>query len=72
MSISFCLEDSIADNAINDAEDNLKLMLKNIRSARKKDLPLIFIRIRSPEHMEHIHTLLAEAEIGRASCRERG
>ena len=62
MSISFCLEDSIADNAINDAEVNLKLMLKNIRSARKKDLPLIFIRIRSPEHMEHIHTLLAEAE----------
>ena len=62
MSISFCLEDSIADSALNEAETNLKFMLTNIYRAGKSDLPLIFIRIRSPEHMEHIHMLLGETE----------
>lgn len=62
MSVSFCLEDSVADSALGEAESNLKFMLTNIYKAGKKDLPLIFIRIRSPEHMEHIHEFLGEAE----------
>lgn len=62
MSISFCLEDSVADSALGEAEANLKFMLTNIYRAEKKDLPLIFIRIRSPEHMEHIHRFIGESE----------
>ena len=62
MSVSFCLEDSLADSALGEAEANLKFMLTNIYRTDKRDLPLMFIRIRSPEHMEHIHEFLGEAE----------
>lgn len=49
-SIAFCLEDSIRDEALFDAEETLKTTLKNLKALQK--LPLIFIRIRTPEHLQ--------------------
>lgn len=59
-SIAFCLEDSIRDDALEDAEAQLCQTLRMIRDRRSagQSLPLIFIRIRTPEHMEHVHSLL--------------
>lgn len=62
MSISFCLEDSIQDDSLKEAECNLKSMLTNLYKSERTDLPLIFIRIRSPEHMNYIHTFLDESK----------
>jgi len=61
-SAAFCLEDSIHDSALEAAEANLSEMLTNIYSSGRSDLPMLFIRIRSPEHMKHIHELLGETE----------
>lgn len=60
-SMAFCLEDSIRDEALAEAEAELCRTLQAIseRNIRKDKLPLIFIRIRTPEHMEHVHTLLS-------------
>lgn len=60
-SVAFCLEDSIRDEALEEAEAELCRTLKAIseRNIQKDKLPLIFIRIRTPKHMEHIHTLLS-------------
>lgn len=59
-SMAFCLEDSIRDEALEEAEAELCRTLKAIceRKIQNDKLPLIFIRIRTPKHMEHIHTLL--------------
>ena len=53
-SIAFCLEDSIRDEALQDAEETLKFILQDLKSLNK-NLPLIFIRIRTPEHLQKIH-----------------
>ena len=60
-SIAFCLEDSIADEAVDEAEKELYKTLKNIADLGipHDELPLIFVRIRTPEHMEHVHSLLS-------------
>ena len=47
-SVAFCLEDSIRDEALADAEETLKNILQNLQQL--KNFPLIFIRIRTPEH----------------------
>lgn len=57
-SVAFCLEDSIRDEALNDAENTLEKILtdlKNIKSSSPKNFPLIFIRVRSPEHLKFVH-----------------
>lgn len=61
-SIAFCLEDSIRDEALEEAEAELCRTLQAIseRNIQKNKLPLIFIRIRTPEHMEHVHSLLTQ------------
>lgn len=59
-SIAFCLEDSIADNALTIAEEKLKETFSQLEEIPIKDLPLIFIRIRTPEHMEHIHEFIGD------------
>ena len=61
MSISFCLEDSIEDSALQTAEKQLVQTLKKLYSANI-DLPLIFVRIRTPKHMKHIHEILGDIE----------
>lgn len=57
VSTVFCLEDSIGDAEVPFAEDNLTTQVKNIDKALDNqeielvDLPLIFIRVRTPEQI---------------------
>ena len=55
-SIALCLEDSIRDDVLAEAEAQLFRTLEEIRSSRVagSELPLIFVRIRSPQHMRRI------------------
>lgn len=63
-SMAFCLEDSIMDDALHDAEKALVKTLEFIRrnTSQGQELPLLFVRIRTPQHMEYIHNLLGENE----------
>ena len=56
-SIAFCLEDSIRDDALEEAEQSLINILHELMtlSTTTIELPLIFIRVRSPEHLQSIH-----------------
>lgn len=60
-SIAFCLEDSICDDAVESAEKNLCKTLKALwkRNISQDEYPLIFVRIRNPKHMEHVHSLIS-------------
>ncbi len=53
-SIAFDLEDSVLDEKLSDAEKTLEIILHDLKSLNKK-LPLIFIRVRSPQHLQAIH-----------------
>ncbi len=53
-SVAFCLEDSISDDSVDEAEKSLEKILRELESL-EKDLPLIFVRIRSPRHLEMFH-----------------
>lgn len=53
-SVAFCLEDSISDDSVDEAEKSLEKILRELE-ALEKDLPLIFVRIRSPRHLEIFH-----------------
>ncbi len=53
-SVAFCLEDSIQDSAVDEAEASLKIILREFEQL-EADLPLIFVRIRSPRHLEMFH-----------------
>ncbi len=57
-SIAFCLEDSIRDEALEKAEQELLKTLGEMKRLSKS--PLVFIRIRTPEHLLHIHGLFKE------------
>lgn len=61
-SIAFCLEDAIQESARSLAEATLKESLAALRERGGRDLPLIFVRICTPEHLSHVHTLLGEDE----------
>jgi len=61
-SAALCLEDAIRDEALPDAERELKAALYEIGGSGVRELPLIFVRIRSPKHMLHVHELLGEEE----------
>ena len=52
-SAAFCLEDSIRDESLEDAETSLKFILQELEGL--EDLPLVFVRIRSPRHLETFH-----------------
>ena len=52
-SVAFCLEDSISDDSLDAAEASLKIILHELGSL--ENLPLIFVRIRSPRHLETFH-----------------
>ena len=58
-SIAFCLEDSIRDEALPEAEDTLVEILQELNTIKNK-LPLIFIRVRSPEHFQSVHDKLSD------------
>lgn len=56
-SLAFCLEDTIREDAVEKAEQELYQTLSGIKAARKEEkfyLPLIFIRIRSPLQMRKL------------------
>ena len=64
-SIAFCLEDSIRDEALPEAEKSLQNILHELKdlSVKGTKLPLIFIRIRTPEHLHMIHDKLSDIGI---------
>lgn len=59
-SLTLCLEDSIGDNAVEEAEKQLLITLETVWRAWKdqtiasEHLPLIFIRVRSPKQLEQL------------------
>lgn len=59
-SMAFCLEDSIQDSALEHAEQELKKTLIAIKNKNipDKDLPLLFVRIRNPQHLIHVNSFL--------------
>lgn len=60
-SVAFCLEDAILDNAIEYAEMALSESLHKL-SAANCELPYLFVRVRSPEQLERIHSILGGYE----------
>ena len=46
-SMAFCLEDSIQDSALEQAEQTLKQTLKAIKNKNISSLPLLFVRVMS-------------------------
>ncbi len=62
-SIAFCLEDSIMDCALEQAELSLLHTLGVIdEQVPDERMPLLFVRVRTPQHLRHIHELLGELE----------
>lgn len=57
-SIVFCLEDAIGDNQVAQAQKQLLAQLKELKilnlSGELPYLPLLFIRVRTPEHLKEI------------------
>ena len=56
-SMAFCLEDTIQDDCLEEAELSLAEVLSEMLIIDKKRLPLVFIRIRNPKHLKHIISL---------------
>ena len=61
-SLAFCLEDSIRDDALRLAEEKLKTTLNSIKGRSIENSPLLFVRIRTPEHLKYIHAFLKDEE----------
>ena len=59
-SLAFCLEDTIKDECLEEAQMCLKEVLRGLAELDKAQLPLIFIRIRTPEHMKKAMKLYEE------------
>lgn len=58
-SIVFCLEDSIGDAELPEAESNLREILLSLKDA--ENLPLMFIRVRTPNHLEYLSEYLGNS-----------
>lgn len=62
-SIALCLEDAIQDNAVAEAEEKLSQTINKLRPFYESGKgPLLFVRVRNPEHMAHISVFLGEVE----------
>lgn len=63
-SICLCLEDSIRDEALPEAERALARTLRRLETERTvlDKLPLIFVRVRTPEHFRHVRLMLGDLE----------
>ena len=62
-SLAFCLEDTVSEDAVEEAENELYHILSMIREAHEAKpfyLPMIFIRIRSPKQLEALTKRYAE------------
>jgi hypothetical protein len=53
-SIIICLEDSVPDERLAEAENNLVSVLESLNERGVDDLPLLFVRPRTPEHFQSI------------------
>ena len=64
-SIAFCLEDAIADTSLHDAELTLKTTLSKLRQMKGNgvEIPLVFIRVRNPDHIIRLHDLLCYGKV---------
>ena len=60
-STAFCLEDAILDSALPEAEQTLCETFHELNMQYREDFPLLFIRIRSAEHMLHVWEILGES-----------
>ncbi len=60
-SVAFCLEDSVLDSALPEAEQALCHTFTELYAQRRDDFPLLFIRIRSAEHMRRIWQILGKS-----------
>ncbi|MCX4701113.1 HpcH/HpaI aldolase/citrate lyase family protein [Streptomyces sp. NBC_01373] len=61
VSMVLCLEDSIADEEVADAEENLVRQFKDLAGHDGMDLPLLFIRVRTPEQIPDLVKRLGTA-----------
>ncbi|GAA3991286.1 MULTISPECIES: HpcH/HpaI aldolase/citrate lyase family protein [Streptomyces] len=61
VSMVLCLEDSIADEEVADAEENLVRQFKDLAGHDGVDLPLLFIRVRTPEQIPDLVKRLGTA-----------
>jgi citrate lyase beta subunit len=57
--MAFCLEDSIGDRDLADAEDQVTDLLRAIEATvqhagERDQLPYVFVRVRGPEHLERL------------------
>lgn len=60
-SICLCLEDAIRDSALAEAEAQLVVTLRALSQATAR-LPMVFVRVKSPAHLRHVHALLGPLE----------
>jgi len=61
-SLAFCLEDTVRDEALERAEEELREELARLARLPEEKLPLLFVRVRTPDHLTHVHGLLGEWE----------
>lgn len=59
-SLAFCFEDAISDTALNAAEDAFTESLIHIADATPDTLPLLFVRVRSADHLLRIYGMIEE------------
>jgi len=59
-SAAFCLEDSVEDSALEAAEAELGHTLKMFADKNVSDAPLLFVRVRTPEHLLRVHDKLKD------------
>ena len=59
-SVALCLEDSVSDDALEMAEKELSRTMDVLSECN--DLPLVFIRVRTPQHLKRVRTFLGERE----------
>jgi len=61
VSMVLCLEDSIGDEDVADAEENLVRQFTDLAERRPADLPLLFVRVRAPEQIPDLVRRLGPA-----------
>lgn len=61
-SVALCLEDTVLDEALGYAEQCLENTISRLSELEEEKLPLVFVRIRTPRHLLHIHDLLGDKE----------
>ncbi|MFI9172965.1 HpcH/HpaI aldolase/citrate lyase family protein [Streptomyces lincolnensis] len=61
VSMVLCLEDSIGDEDVADAEENLVRQFRDLATRAGTDLPLLFVRVRSPRQIPDLVRRLGPA-----------